>query len=198
MNSQDRFRSISLVLLALALGLSATRIVAQTSDEDRNALQEQERLRNIARTTAMNQRQLTAFDSQGRELKEIGEPGLYNFPQFSPDLSMISAVGINLLEEKQDIVIIDAETGEVMQITHSAPRESVGTPVWSPDSRELAYVALRGSYFDIYRQRADGQGDPALVYRHEGGPIVLADWSLDGRYLSFSASDLSGGRLFTL
>lgn len=191
-------RAIEFMCLAVAACAGMTAAIAQTSEEERSALQEARRQRNIARTIAQNQRQLTAFDSRGRELREIGEPGLYNFPQFSPDLTKISAIGVNLQEEMTDIVIIDALTGEVSRITHSAPRQRVGTPVWSPDSSELAYVALRDSYFGIYRQRADGRGEPALVYRHDGGPIVLADWSLDGRYLAFSASDLSGGRLYTL
>lgn len=199
MNIDNRSLSIvSLLLLAAAVCSWSASTLAQTSEEERNALEEAQRQRNIARTIAQNQRQLTAFDSRGRELREIGEVGLYNFPQFSPDLTKISAIAIDLQEEHSDIVIIDAETGEVNQITHSAPRQTVGTPVWSPDSSELVYVALRDSYFGIWRQRADGQGEPALVYRHEGGPIVLADWSLDGRRLAFSASDLSGGRLYTL
>lgn len=171
---------------------------AQTSEEERNALQEEQRQRAIARTIEQNQRQLTAYDSRGRELRAIGEPGLYNFPQFSPDLTRIAAIQIDLQEEKNDIVIVDVETGSVNRITNSASREQVGTPVWSPDGSELAYVALRGSQFNIYRRRADGQGEAELVYDNPGGPIVLADWSLNGRYLSFSKSDLSGGQLYTL
>jgi Tol biopolymer transport system component len=184
-------------LTAASLGGLASAF-AQTTEEQRSALQEAERQRAIARTIAENQRQLTLYDSRGRELGEIGETGLYNFPQLSPDLSSISAIKINLQDEMSDIVVIDTETGEVTQITQSGPRETVGTPVWSPDSSEMAYVALRGSRFNIYRRRADGSGEAEIVYQHDGGPIVLADWSLDGRYLSFSASDLSGGRLMTL
>ncbi|HMB73884.1 MAG TPA: hypothetical protein VKQ06_09955, partial [Gammaproteobacteria bacterium] len=131
-------------------------------------------------------------------LAEIAEPELYNFPQFSPDLTKIAAIKFNLQEESNDIVVIDTRTGEETRITVSASREGVGTPVWSPDSSELAYVALRDSYFGIYRIAADGRGDPELIYRHGGANIVLADWSLDGRYLSFSASDLTGGTLYTL
>ena len=36
------------------------------------------------------------------------------------------------------------------------------------------------------------------MYVHPGGPIVLTDWSLDGRYLSFYESDLAGSRLYLL
>ena len=197
MNFKNRGILRALTLIVASFGVAASAL-AQTTEEERNALQEAERQRAIARTIAENQRQLTLYDSRGRELSEIGETELYNFPQLSPDLSLISAVKIDLQDEMSDIVIIDVETGEPTQITQSGPRESVGTPVWSPDSTELAYVALRGSRFNIYRRRADGTGEAEIVYQHDGGPIILADWSLDGRYLSFSASDLSGGRLMTL
>jgi len=185
-------------LLALIASLSASGVIAQGSDAERNALEEAERQRNIARTRALNLRQLTAYDNRGKVLAEIADPELYNFPQFSPDLTKIAAIKFNLQEESNDIVVIDARSGEEARITVSASREGVGTPVWSPDSSELAYVALRDSYFGIYRISASGRGDPELIYRHGGANIVLADWSLNGRYLSFSASDLSGGTLYTL
>lgn len=187
---------IGMIMLLTSLG--GMSVTAQVSDAERNALEEAERQRNIARTRALNLRQLTAYDNRGEELAEIGDPELYNFPQFSPDLTKIAAIKFDLQAESNDIVVIDVNTGAESRITVSASRERVGTPVWSPDSKELAYVALRDSYFGIYRISADGRGDPELIYRHGGANIVLADWSLDGRYLSFSASDLSGGTLYTL
>ncbi len=199
MNKQYRSTSIlrGLTLAAVSF-VAAAASFAQTTEEERNALQEEQRQRAIARTIAENQRQLTSYDNRGRELREISAPGLYNFPQFSPDHRLISAIAIDLQAEKNDIVVIDVETGAVNQITDSGRREQVGTPVWSPDSSELAYTALRDSQFNIYRRRADGSGEAELVYDNPGGPIVLADWSLDGRYISFSKSDLTGGQLYTL
>ena len=62
----------------------------------------------------------------------------------------------------------------------------------------MAYVALRGSRYTILRKLSDGSGAEETIYAHEGGPIVLTDWSLDGRYLSFYTTDLSGSTLFLL
>jgi Tol biopolymer transport system component len=74
----------------------------------------------------------------------------------------------------------------------------VQTPVWSADGSEIAYVALKGSRFGIYRQDADGESEAELIYEHPGAAINLGDWSRDGRRLAFSSSDLSGGHLYEL
>jgi Tol biopolymer transport system component len=193
-NNASIFRASLLAIASLASGAA----IAQVSEEERAATEEAQRQINIARTFAANARQLTAYSIDGRELGKIGEPELYNFPQFSPDLTQIAAVKFDLQEESADVWVLDVESGEPKRISFSKPRERVQTPVWSADSSELVYVGLRGSRFGIYRARADGTGETELIYDHEGGPIVLADWSLDGRFLAFSESDLSGGRIFTL
>lgn len=199
MKNKNRSVTIARMLVPAAVWCAVTGpALAQVSEEERSAAEEAQRQVQIARTFEANKRQLIMYDRDGRELGTLGEPDLYNAPLFSPDLSVIVAIRIDLQEEKSDLWILDVGTGDATQITASGRREGVQTPVWSPDSREVAYVALRDSYFNIYRQRADGEGEPELVYRHEGGPINLGDWSLDGRYLSFSASDLSGGRLYVL
>ena len=185
-------------LLAIAACAAAGSAFAQTSEEERAAREEAERQINIARTFAANARQIVAYDREGREIGTIGKPDLYDFPQYSPDLASVATVRFDLQEESADLWLLDAETGEATRVTFSKARERVQTPVWSPDSKELAYVALRGSYFGVYRQPARGQSEAKLVYQHEGGPIVLADWSLDGRWLAFSASDLSGGRIYVV
>ena len=94
--------------------------------------------------------------------------------------------------------MLDIESGNAVQITSSRPRESVAAPAWSPNGSQVAYVALRGSRFGVYRQAADGEGEEELLYEHSGGNIILTDWSQDGRVLSFSSTDLSGGRLYML
>jgi Tol biopolymer transport system component len=197
MSHKNNASILSAFLLAIA-SLAGGAAIAQVSEEERAATEEAQRQINIARTFAANARQLTAYSIDGRELGKIGEPELYNFPQFSPDLTQIATVKFDLQEESADVWVLDVESGEPKRISFSKPRERVQTPVWSADSSELVYVGLRGSRFGIYRARADGTGETELIYDHEGGPIVLADWSLDGRFLAFSESDLSGGRIFTL
>jgi Tol biopolymer transport system component len=86
-----------------------------------------------------------------------------------------------------------------VRITSTAQaREGVSAPTWSPDGSQIAYIALRGGYFELSRKPSDGDGPEEVLYRHAGSPITLTDWSLDGRFLLFSSNDLSGGILYAL
>jgi Tol biopolymer transport system component len=156
------------------------------------------RARAIARAIEENARELTVFDRQGTVRRTVGEPGIYNQPVFSPDRTRVAVIRVDLDEETNDLWVMDVATGREVQITESKPREPVSAPVWSPDGRQIAYAALRDSYFGAYRQASNGEGEPELLYQHPGGQFILTDWSLDGRFLVFSASDLSGGRLYVL
>jgi Tol biopolymer transport system component len=69
--------------------------------------------------------------------------------------------------------------------------------VWSPDGSQVAYVALREGYFGLYRKASNGTGAEELLYRNNA-PMTLTDWSMDGRFLSYFSTDLSGGALFAL
>ncbi len=43
---------------------------------------------------------------------------------------------------------------------------------------------------------ADGAEE--LLYQSPGAPMTLTDWSMDGRFLTYFSTDLSGGALFAL
>ena len=70
------------------------------------------------------------------------------------------------------------------QITNDTPPDFA--PVWSPDSKQVAYVSTRGSYSGIYRKAADGTGAEELLFRYTpGAGIALTDWSADGKFFTF-------------
>lgn len=181
---------------AAILSIAPVPGLAQVSTDERAATEEAERQRAITRTFAANARQLTIFDRGGRVVGTLGDRDLFNQPVFSPDRSHVAVIRIDLRTETNDLWVFDVTTGEGTQITENAPRLPLQAPAWSPDGRYVAYTALRDSYFGLYRAAANGEGDEELIYRHEGGPIVLTDWSLDGRFLSFYATDLAGSALY--
>lgn len=190
--------------LALCMGcLGIGSALAQVSEEQRAARQEQQRRIAAARMLEANKRQIAAYDLDGNELGTIGEPDMYGAPVFSPDRSRIAAIRSSPqlpdVPQSSDIFILDVETGEASRLTMSEPGEGPGSPVWSPDGRELAFSALRGSRYNIYRRPVDGKGESELVYSHDGEPIMVGDWSPDGRYLAFSSSAIaSEGRLYMI
>ena len=157
-----------------------------------------ERARNNARQLEQNARTLTLFDRAGKVVTTIAERHIFNQPTLSPDAKRIALIKPDLDKETLDVWVYDIATGKGVQLTSNKQREGVQSPAWSPDGRFVAYVALRGSRYTILRKLSDGSGAEEAIYANEGGPIVLTDWSLDGRYLSFYTTDLSGSTLFLL
>jgi Tol biopolymer transport system component len=49
----------------------------------------------------------------------------------------------------------------------------------------------------LYQKPSNGEGQEELLYQ-SNAPVVLNDWSMDGRYLTFYASDLGGGAIYAL
>ena len=55
---------------------------------------------------------------------------------------------------------------------------------------QIAYVSVRDNTHGVYRRAATGQGSEEMLYQHTtGAPIVLTDWSADGRFLCFWSGD---------
>ena len=156
-----------------------------------------ERAKVIAQIFDANARQLTLFDRAGNEVARIGARDLYTQPVISPDKTRIAVIKADLDKETNDLWVIDIATANAMRITTSQTREGANAPVWSPDSRQVAYVRLRDAYYGLYRNAADGQGTEELILKNSG-PMTLTDWSMDGRYLSYFSTDLGGGALFAV
>ena len=144
--------------------------------------------------------QITVFDRQGKVVATVGERAIYDRPVFSPDRTRLAVRKEDLESETQDVWVLDMATGNSTRITSNQTQEQERTrwPVWSPDGSQVAYVALRGGYWGLYRKASNGEGTEELLYQHPGANMILADWSLDGRFLSFSTTDLSGGTLYAL
>jgi Tol biopolymer transport system component len=132
--------------------------------------------------------QLTLFDRQGTVLARVGEPGSYSQAAFSPDGSRLAVIKRDVDTDAQDVWAFDIETGRRTSITSDSAADSA--PVWSPDGRSIAYVSVRENTHGLYRRASDGTGAEERLYQHStGAPIVLTDWSADGRVLCFWSGD---------
>ena len=156
-----------------------------------------ERARVIAQVLEANARQLTLFDRQGQAVGVVGPRNLYNQPVLSPDRKQLAVIKNDLDAEANDLWVIDVATARETRITTSKMREGVQAPAWSPDSNQVAYVALRDGYFGVYRKGLGPQGQEELLLKNSA-PLTLTDWSQDGRYLTYFSTDLAGGALFAL
>ena len=155
-----------------------------------------ERAKVIAQIFQANASQLTIFDRKGTALGQVGSRDLHQRPTLSPDGKRIAVIKPDIDKETSDAWIVDAASGESIRLTTSQSREGAQGVVWSPDGSQVAYVALRGGYFGLYRQPSTG-GAEELLYQNSA-PMTVTEWSLDGRYLGYFSTDLSGGRLYAL
>jgi Tol biopolymer transport system component len=144
---------------------------------------------------------LTLYDRSGKLAGTLGQRSLYSDTVFSPDrkrVAVVKADKADLENESADLWVLDVATGQSTRITTSAKTEFATSPVWSPDGSQLAYVSIRNGQEGIYRRASNGQGPEELLYKHTGAFLNLTDWSLDGDFLTFTKSDLSGGVLYVL
>jgi Tol biopolymer transport system component len=70
-------------------------------------------------------------------------------------------------------------------------------PVWSPDSRRVAFQSDRGGDTAIFVQVADGSSDAERWTTAAAGTVhVPESWSRDGRFLAFSSVSENGADLW--
>jgi hypothetical protein len=142
----------------------------------------------LARSTRRNLQQLTVFDRQGSVVARLGDPGYYAQAAFSPDGSRVAVVKSEADGDARDVWVFDLATGRGTAITSDPAPETA--PVWSPDGTQIAYASIRENTPAVYRRASNGAGREELVYRHTtGSPIILTDWSSDGRFLTFWAGE---------
>jgi dipeptidyl aminopeptidase/acylaminoacyl peptidase len=132
------------------------------------------RAKRIAQQFEAQARVLTVFDRQGKVVTTVGERAIYDRPVFSPDRTRLAVVKGDLESETNDLWVLDVATGKSTRITANQTREGAQWPVWSPDGSQVAYGALRGGYFGLYRKASNGAGTEELLYQHPGGPMDLA------------------------
>ena len=61
------------------------------------------------------------------------------------------------------------------------------SPVWSPDGSRIAFASGREGGLNLYVKAASGSGREELLLKTEDSKFP-ADWSLDGRYLVYTAA----------
>jgi TolB protein len=70
------------------------------------------------------------------------------------------------------------------------------SPVWSPDSKSLAFVSYRGGNAEIYTMRADGSKQERLT--NNGADDVSPVWSPDGKHIAFVSYLYDEGEIYVM
>ena len=185
-----------IVTVTIAGVFAAAQLLAQGSqnlDDKAKAA----RAKQIAEAFENNARTLTLFDRDGKAAATVGPRDIYNQPVLSPDRTRIATIKVNLEKEIQDLWVMDIATGKSTQITHGQAREGTLGPAWSPDGKQVAYLALRNGSQGVYRSPSSGEGPEELLYRSPG-QLNLTDWSQDGRYLCVFSTQLGGSSIYVI
>jgi Tol biopolymer transport system component len=191
-------------LIAAAATVAAVFLLAPLpgfgqSEAEKAKARADQRAKGIALARETGAQILTMYDRQGKLVDLVEERDFYNQPTISPDKTRIAVIKNHPETETQDAWVIDVASGKGTRITTASQRRDLTrAPVWSPDGTQLAYVSLRGGTEGLYRKAANGEGPEELLYKHAGFGMNLMGWSLDGRYLSYFTTDLSGGILYLL
>ena len=111
---------------------------------------------------------------QGARLSPDGRTAAYVVSQVDPAKE----------EEHAAIWLISLESGETRPLTSGLTHD--GSPAWSPDGKQLAFISARSGKPQIYIIPVDGGEARSLTSLEQGvgdGPA----WSPDGKYIAFTA-----------
>jgi Tol biopolymer transport system component len=139
-------------------------------------------------TLAPRESQFTWFDSQGKAGEKVGDPGeIGNIFRLSPDATRVAYTQAKPSLEDADLWLLDLARGTSARFTFGNQAAS-RMPAWSPDGAEIVFASNRDGVYNLYRKPANGSSEEELLLRTNENKRPL-DWSRDGRYLLYAASD---------
>jgi serine/threonine protein kinase len=130
--------------------------------------------------------QLSWRDRGGREVGSLGIPADQANPRISPDGKRVALDIIDHQTGNMDIWIYPSSGGVATRVT--SDRAIDGSPVWSPDGQQIAFMSLRKGHPDVYLRSSSGAGSEECILESERAKYTV-DWSPDARFVLFRAID---------
>jgi serine/threonine protein kinase len=129
--------------------------------------------------------QLSWFDSRGKVLGTVGDPGPIGELSLSPDGTRVVYRRDSPNRAEADIWLLDLARGVNTRFTFG-PRVA-SSPVWSPDGAEIVFASNRDGVYNLYRKPANGAREEELLLRTNENKRPWS-WSRDGRFLLYGTS----------
>jgi len=124
---------------------------------------------------------LVAVDLTGR-----AQPLSDVLPHYLGEMSLSpdgQRLALRSAKANDDIHVFDIPRGSLTRFTYEGGDEQ--NPVWTPDSRRLAYASQRGGTPTMYWKAADGNGTPEKILAPQH-PQRPSSFSPDGRVLAYT------------
>jgi Tol biopolymer transport system component len=90
------------------------------------------------------------------------------------------------VSKNNEVWIIDTQLNDKTRLTFKSGGE--GDVVWSPDGLRVGFDSLRSGNSDIYEKEIDSIQDASIVIA-ESENEWMEDWSQDGKYIIYLATD---------
>lgn len=126
---------------------------------------------------------LSWYSRDGKSLGVLGQPERYLGLRISPDAKRVVLAQMPDIAQTPDIWQMDFARAIPTRVTFSG---SVNNPVWSPDSQRIAYQKGAPPPPNLFAVSANGTGSEERLIESRD-TLILWDWSLDGRFLLYSA-----------
>ena len=126
------------------------------------------------------------LDQRGRQQGAPSEARAFGYPQLSPNGRHLAITLREDLDRTRDLWVYDTVRGSRTRVTDNSSDDF--SPVWSPDSTQILYTAMR---------RTEGDDDLNLYVRNWGtdgsdrrllerrGIEIPSSWSADGQFILF-------------
>jgi serine/threonine protein kinase len=134
---------------------------------------------------AVGHDRVTRINREGNVVGSIGEPASINAIRMSPDGLRAAVVEGDASVGNSRIWIMDLERGTKSRFASGGGNSYA--PVWSPDSRYLAYVSVddENDTWRILVRRVDGGGSPVQLVESRDF-VTPESWSPDGTKFTYA------------
>ncbi|MGH9773895.1 MAG: protein kinase domain-containing protein [Candidatus Acidiferrales bacterium] len=133
-----------------------------------------------------NPGQLIWFDRSGKQLQAATEPGDFVWQELSTDGQRVAAQTLDSSTINYEIRVWDLPRGTNTRLTFGPWRDQ--SPVWSPDSKTIAYATLQnGRDNQLLQKKSDGTGGEEVL-AESGGNKFVTSWSADGKFIAYNTT----------
>jgi dipeptidyl aminopeptidase/acylaminoacyl peptidase len=145
----------------------------------------------LAYRAPSDRRQLVWMDRTGRLLTTFGPPEGGNLldPALAPDGQQV--VVSRTTRNNFDVWIHEISRPIAKRFTVDSAIDAAA--VWSPDGSRLAFVSNRSGLLDLYENPVKGTAGPEESLLASANNKISMDWSRDGRFLLYQATDAKTG-----